>query len=389
MLARMLPAEEFARFTLLYAICMIGINIGPIGADVILTRRAFEPGAKFAWQVLCTSGVVAVFVVTVSGLLYPLNGTLLATMLVSITAGGVKAVAVAHYRSRQRFVPALVLTGSTNAAVLVAAAAMLALRSTSALLPAVAMAVSLCATALLGWRAVAAERVSPGNSSKVYPWWDGWSAVSFIGAGMVLAALERLVTPGFLGLPALATVSVLATIAGSPFQMLHVGVGYTLVPSLRNAVTRVKRRQVFVHESAVVAVVCVAAGIAVWCLTPLVLNSLLAGRYAISWQLLLAAIGAGVLKVGGSLVAAAVNALGTTADLVRLSLIGWVSIGVALIGGGAGAHWGLTGLVCGVGLGWLTRAVMLTWLAAPHLSRSPHACAESEPGSDCNSDAAT
>jgi hypothetical protein len=332
-----------------------------------------DPSAKLRWQVLGTSSMVAVVVVTLSGLVYPLNVWLLATMLVSIAAGGVRSVAVAYYRSRARFAAALMLTASLNATLLIASAMAFAVRSTSCLLPAVTMSVGLCATALLGSRVVAAERLNPRDSGDAYPWSEGWSAVSFIGAGMVLGALERLVTPEFLGLPEMATLSVLASIVGSPFQMLHVRVGYTLVPGLRNASGRVQRRRAFVHEGAVVGIACLAAGIAVWWVTPLVLKFVLAGRYEISWQLLLAAIGVGVLKVSGALAAAAVNALGSAGDLLRLSVVGWTSIGLALIGAGVGAHWGLTGLVCGIGFGWLARALMVTGLAAPHLSHSARA----------------
>jgi hypothetical protein len=169
-------------------------------------------------------------------------------------------------------------------------------------------------------------------------------------------------------LPALATFSVLATIAGSPFQMLHLGVGYTLVPGLRNASSRLRRRQVFTHETVVIGATCLAATIAVYGLTPVILKFVLAGRYQISAQLLFAAIFVGALKVSGSLAAAAVNAVGSGSDLVKLSLAGWISIVVALVGGAVGAHWGLTGVVCGVGCGWLVRALVIGWLAAPHLS---------------------
>src|SRR5471032_3440566 len=55
MLARVLPTGEFARFALFFAIAQIGMNIGPFGADVIMTRRHFEPGPKLHRQVLYSS----------------------------------------------------------------------------------------------------------------------------------------------------------------------------------------------------------------------------------------------------------------------------------------------------------------------------------------------
>jgi hypothetical protein len=93
----------------------------------------------------------------------------------------------------------------------------------------------------------------------------------------------------------------------------------------------------------------------------------LAGRYEIARPLLLAAIAVGFLKVLASLVAAVVNALGSANELLRLSVTGWLSVAVALLGAAFGAHWGLAGLVLGVGSGWLFRVVTTAWLAAPHL----------------------
>jgi O-antigen/teichoic acid export membrane protein len=158
MLARVLPTGEFARFTLFFAIAQIGMNIGPFGADVIMTRRHFEPGPKLHRQVLYSSAIVAVVLVVLSKLLYPLSNALLAIMFATIGAGGVKVVATSHYRSRQRFGAALLLTMSTNAALLVASSVAYVMHADSALLPAGTMAASVGITAWLGWRAVASEQ---------------------------------------------------------------------------------------------------------------------------------------------------------------------------------------------------------------------------------------
>ncbi len=365
-LARVLPEAEFARFALIFSIVMIGISTGPIGADVVLARRKFSPDAKLHRQVFVTSALTSVVLVVIAGVAYPLRSALLISVFVSIVAGGIKTVAVAHYRSHERFGFALMLTVSTNASVLVASVLTLLLHGDSAILPAVAMSISLCLTAMLGWRAIAKPSLET-EAVAGYSWGEGLSAVSFSGAGAILIALDRLVIPHLLGLAQVATFSVLATIAGSPFQMLQLGVGYTLLPALRNAPSAARRRQLFVHEALVVGATCLAASVAVWVATPFILEWVLPGRYKISRSLLLAAIGVGTLKVLASLVAATVNALGSSVELARLSVIGWISICVALLGAVVGARWGLTGVVYGVGLGWAFRAVAISWLAIPHL----------------------
>jgi hypothetical protein len=364
LLARILPTEEFARFTLFFSIVQIGISTGPLGADVIITRRHIHPGAALHRQVLLHSALVAFALAVVAGSVYQLGYALLALLLISITAGGVKVVPTSYYRSRQRFRAAMLLTMSTSASIFIAAGAAFLARSSSALLPAAAMAASLCTSAWIGWRAIATASGIPSGSEAPYPVREAWSAVSFIAATMVLGALERLITPKLLDLTALATLSVLA-IACSPFQMLHMGVGYTLVPALRNAADRPARIRVLLREGLVVVAVCFAAAVAVWVLTPWIVRA--AGRYVIPGSLLSAGICLGVIKVISSLASAAVNSLGSTEALAKLSIAGWLSIGIAIVGGWIGSRYGLTGLVCGVALGWLLRAAFVSRLALSSL----------------------
>ena len=365
-MARVLPEAEFARFALIFSIVMIGISIGPIGADVVLSRRKFEPDTKLHKQVLITSSLTAAVLAVGAGLAYPLRPALLICLFVSIVAGGVKTVAVAHYRSHERFGIALLLTTSTNISVLLASILTLLLHGNSAIFPAAAMSLTFCLTAMVGWRAVA--KPPPGSTAiEGYSWGEGWSAVSFSGAGNILIGLDRLVIPQLLGLAQVATFGVLATIAGSPFQMLQLGVGFTLLPALRNAPSPERRRHLFFHEAWVVGAVCLGASLVVWITTPFILAWVLPGRYQIGWPLLLAAISVGILKVMASLVATTINALGSPAELVRLSVIGWISIAVALLGAVIGARWGLAGVVYGVGLGWAFRAIVISLLAIPHL----------------------
>jgi O-antigen/teichoic acid export membrane protein len=242
------------------------------------------------------------------------------------------------------------------------------LKVTSAMLPAAALSVAFSSTALVAWRGIKADRRDwREHAAAPFPWAVGWAAVSFIGAGIILTSLDRLVIPRFLGMSELATFTVLATVAGSPFSMLYQAVSYTLVARLRNASNTRQRLRVLGRESAVVVMTCLIAGAAVLWLMPLVLKWVLADRYAIGRALLVAAICVGFLKVIASLAAAAVNALGAKPELVKMSYIGWAAIGVAVLGAAVGARWGLIGLVYGVGCGWLMRALAVAYLAAPLL----------------------
>ncbi len=363
-LARTLPKEQYGRFSLVLAITMVGILTGPIGANVIVNLHPFDPGPRLLGRTLATSAVVGLGLAIGAALLYRLDGRMLVAMGVAIVAGALKLVAVGHYQSRRRFGFSLFLSESTNLALLLAAAVAFAVAVRTALLPFALFAAGLSVAAAFGWQTVTRDRAQLGYPDPPFPWGEAVSVVGFVSAGMVLMALERLVTPRLLGLPALATLSVLATLAGSPFQMLNQGVGFALLPSLRGAAGAAERRRVLAQESAIVLIACAVAAILVWWLTPIALRLVLDGRYELSRELIFAAIAVGALKPAGSVAVATVNAVGSSKALAVLSGIAWASVGVGLVGTWIGAQWGLVGLLYGVGAGWLLRAVACSWLAA-------------------------
>jgi hypothetical protein len=53
--------------------------------------------------------------------------------------------------------------------------------------------------------------------------------------------------------------------------------------------------------------------------------------------------------------------------LLLISGVGWMAIAIGFIGASIGVRWGLTGLVFGVGAGWLFQAIAILWIAAPRL----------------------
>jgi len=140
-----------------------------------------------------------------------------------------------------------------------------------------------------------------------------------------------------------------------------------LVPGLRNAKTPAQRTMVFKREAIIVLATAAAAGVVVWIITPSVLHWILNDRYITAWPLLTAALVTGSLKVLSSLAASVVNALGSGRDLLLISGIGWVAIAFGFIGASVGVRWGLTGLVFGVGAGWLFQVIATFWIAAQRL----------------------
>ena len=369
-LARVLPKEEYGRISLALAIIMIGILTGPIGAQVIVNRHRTDPNRRLLARTLSTSALVALGLTLGAGALYPLDLPLLGAMLCAIVAGGCNLVAVGHYQSRQRYTLSLLLSASSSLSLLTAGIVSAIVRPATALVPAAVFAACVWVSPGIGWWNAFRDRTGLDYPDPPFPWGEGLAAVGTIGAGMVLATIERLVIPRALGLPDLATFSVLTTLAGSPFQMLNQGVGFALLPSLRGAQHAADRRRVLEHELLVVVGACVLSGVVVWWVTPLVLHHVLVGRYILPGSLILAAVAVGALKPLGAVAVAAVNAVGSARDLAVLGGIAWAACAIGFVGAWLGVRWGLTGLVYGVGVGWLLRAAASGWLASRSLDRA-------------------
>jgi O-antigen/teichoic acid export membrane protein len=372
LLARVLPKEEYGRFSLGLAIVMIGIVTGPLGAQIIVNRHRTDPGRRLLARTLSTSGLVGLVLTIGAGALYPLDLPLplLAAMLAAIIGGACNLVVVGHYQSRQRYGLALLVSASTNLSLLATGIAAAVLRPTIAFAPAALFATFVWTRPVFAWWRLFRDRAALEYPNPPYPWGEALVVVGTIGAGMLLSATERLVIPRALSLPDLATFSVLATLVGSPFQMLNQGVGFTLLPSLRGTQDRTARRRVLRQELLTVAGACALSGVTVWWLTPIVLRHFLVGRYVLPAHLILAAIAVGSLRPLGAVAIAVVNAVGSARELVALGGIGWTAWLLGFWGAWAGVRWGLTGLVYGVGLGWLLRAAAAGWLASRSMQRA-------------------
>jgi hypothetical protein len=201
-----------------------------------------------------------------------------------------------------------------------------------------------------------------------FPWTEAFSFAGLNAAGLVLIQLERLVIPHVLPLSDLATYGVLAAIAGSLFRVLQMGVGYTLLPRLRVASNVPQRRQLIAHEAKLVSAMVVAGSIAIWFVTPLIERSLLEGKYHLDSALLISALISGMAKIMNAFTKSTVTALATPAELSLVNVFGWVSVALAVPAAMfGGSHWGLAGVIYGVGFGWLLRAVTALYVTLRHL----------------------
>jgi O-antigen/teichoic acid export membrane protein len=366
-LARVLPTAEYALFTLSIALANLSFALAPIGVDGIVQRRHLEAGPTLLRRTLATGLLTGVVTMLIGGFAYHLDTTLLLLVFASTVGGGAMLVAGVKFQSEQRYGISLALIQSPNLVLIIAAVAVIVTGIRRAELALVISAVGFVLAGVIGWWILFRERASKPHRDTRLPWGEALSLAGLNAAGILLVQLDRLIIPHVLALHDLATFGVLAAIAGSLFRVLSMGVGYTLVARLRAADSVMERRRLIAHEAKLVSVLIVGGSVAIWFLTPWIERSFLAGKYHLGGSLLLATIFSGVAKVMNSFTKSTVTALATASEVSMVNLLGWVSVAVAFAAAIVGARWGLAGVIYGVGLGWLMRALTALYVTLRHL----------------------
>ena len=366
-LARLLPTSEYALFTLVIALVNLSYALAPAGIDGIVNRRHLEAGPGLLRRTSTAAVIVAVVFVAIAQVSYHVSIPLLLIVFVSTIAGGAMVVAGAQFQSEQRYGISLAMYQSPNLVLIVAALAVLILGVRSALLPLFITTLGFVLAALCGWWILFEERARKPNRETSFGWGEALSFAGLHAAGLILIQLDRLIIPYVLPLHDLATFGVLAATAGSLFRILSMGVGFTLVPRLRVATTALERRHLIAHEAKLAGAIVVVGSAGIWFTIPLIERWFLAGKYHLAGSLVLAALISGVAKIMDAFSKSTVTALATASELATINLFGWASVGLAIAAAVFGARWGLEGVMYGVGLGWLVRALTAFYLTLRHL----------------------
>ncbi|HET9726907.1 MAG TPA: hypothetical protein VFP28_08315 [Gemmatimonadales bacterium] len=367
-LARVLPTEQYALFTLVIALGNLGYALAPAGLDGLVNRRHLEPGRRLFTSALTVSILVGLAFGIIAMGSYGLSAPLAFMLFVSSAAGGLMIVAGARFQSEQRFAQSLLLGQSPNIVLLAAAAVSLVVHETGAWLPVLISTLGFVVAAWIGWAMLVRERRSRRSPPEVaFSWSEALAFAGMNASGLVLIQLERLVIPHALPLADLALYGVLGAIAGSLYRVMQMGVGFSLLPRLRAADGVLERRRLVFHEARLVGAMVIVGSLAVWFCTPLVERYLLAGKYHLPGSLLLAAIVSGVGKIANAFSKATAAAVADPRELSLVNLTGWVSVALGVVGAFLGARWGLTGLIYGVAIGWFLRAAIAFALIGRHL----------------------
>jgi O-antigen/teichoic acid export membrane protein len=366
-LARVLPTEQYALFTLVIALGNLGYALAPAGLDGVVNRHHLEAGPSLLTQAARPALLVGLAFAIIGMVSYGMSASLAAMLFISAATGGLMVVAAARFQSEQRFAQSLALGQSPNIVLLVAAVVAMAAHASGAWLPVLISTIGFVVAAAIGWTVLLRERTGRAGDVVRFSWREALAFAGMSASGLVLIQLERLVIPHVLPLADLALYGVLGAIAGSIYRVMQMGVGFSLLPRLRAAGTVVERRQLVAHEAKLVGAMTIVGSLAIWFCTPFIERWLLAGKYHLPGSLLLAAIVSGIAKIANAFSKATASALAEPRELSLVNLSGWVSVALAVGGAYVGARWGLAGVIYAVAVGWFLRAAVAMVLVARHL----------------------
>ena len=366
-LARRLPETEYALFTLFLALVNLGYALSPAGLETFVVRQPIEFGPRFLRKVLTATVPVGALIGAIGYFGYDLSGTVSSLLALATAAGGLMSVAAARLQAELRFGLSLTIAQSPNL-FLIAAAVLVVLAGVQDATLAVAVSTAgFVIAAWYGWAILLRERHAKPERTCAVVWGEALAFAGVNASGLLLVQLDRLIIPHVRPVEDLATFGVLAALVGSLYRVMQQGVGYSLLPRLKAASSVEERRRLLAHEAWLVGAVAVIGAAFIWVITPPVEQYLLAGKYHLTPALIVAAIVAGVAKILNAFFKASVSAIGTPSEVALVNYVGWVSVVVAVAAGLAGGAWGLAGVIYGVALGWLLRAVGAMYVTARHL----------------------
>jgi O-antigen/teichoic acid export membrane protein len=361
LLARVLPEVEYGRVALFLALTQLGIVMGPVGLETVINRHHLSASRGLLSRVAVTSAVVGVGLAAVSWAFYGFGIALAIALALTVLAAATNRTAGSFFQSRRKFGTSLFLILIHNWIVLIAVPVVLFSGRPEAVPAALTIAGGYLMTAVIGWRKGfemrRATEAPPATISSSTLIQEGVAAMGLQIAVGAFFQLDRLIIPNALSIRDLAVYSVVSSIAASPFRMLQTGVGFALLPRLKACETRAAVMRLIRHEMFVMTGISVLAAIGVLLFTPWLLGVVLKSRYAFPMSLLYAMVVVGFVRVAGGISGAIVSALGSARQLALLNVFSWVSLGIAVIGAFAARSGGLTGVVYGIGAGWLALAL--------------------------------
>jgi O-antigen/teichoic acid export membrane protein len=350
-LARTMAVDAYGKFALAIALFNVFGLLTPLGIDQALLRHRIDPGPRLLLLVCITGSFVGLLIGFGFWLYTDVRIENIWALALSIASGGVIATLVALARAQHREQAALVFATMASWILLAIGITSLITPLRLPLYPIALFALGNLLAAIVGWTILTRSHRVPHTERTSIPWAESFSLLGIASIGTLMLQLERLIIPPTIGIHELAVFSVLASVAIFPFRLLTASAGFSLVPKLRAANCREDKLRMIRRELVSIGVLLVLATLGIVLLVPTVTEIFTNGRYQIGFELALAACVNGYSKVMQTIPRALITACGDDKDIARLNRLGWIGLCTSVLGGFAGAGWGLTGLLYGVAIG--------------------------------------
>jgi O-antigen/teichoic acid export membrane protein len=368
LLARVLPEREYGAVSLLLSLIQVGAALGSLGLPTLVNRHSLAATGRLFRYGMWLALLAALIIGAVSLVSYRLPSLIAYVLAATVAAAALGRIAGAVMQSRHRFGTSLLLTQIHNWLLLASVPLVLITDQRSAATVSVFILLCYLITTTVGWRS-AAKDGDPGSLSLRMLRSEGLSAAGFGLAFNVFLQLDRLVIGDVLSLQDVAAYSLVASLAGSPYRMLQVSAGHTMVPRLRAASGRTAAVKLLRHEALLMIGVSVLAAPVLFWLTPRIIDWVAGSAIDGGYMLTAVVIAVGFVRLWEGLAAAIVNAIGTPRELFILSVLGWVGIAVAAALASFASHYGLNAVVLSLGSGWCVIALGATVLSARAIAR--------------------
>ena len=354
LLARSMPVEQFGELSLMIALYNIFCLLTPAGIDQIAVRHQLSPSGRLLVTSLgICAGIGVIVSLGVSGF-GALDGWDAVALGLAVAVGGMVVVASGLYRAAGNLGAAVWIFTGANWGLLMIGVAGQGMDMSTSRLPFTLFLLWQAVIAVIAWVSLMKD-VQPASVAEpratAIPWREAPALLGMAAVGTIALQLERVMIPSLIDLAALATFSVLASVAIFPFRVMTAAIEFSLTPRLRAETCSDRRRYVFWRELWTISGALVVASALVFIVAPWITIWITDDKYELSVALLFAACINGAAKFVQTIPRAVLTACGTARDLSFLNYIGWLGLALAVLGGFVGVEYGLAGVIIGVALG--------------------------------------
>lgn len=367
LLARVLPVREFGLVALFLSLTQVGVTLGPFGLELSINRHRLPATWRLLGRAFVTSAIAALVLAAVARYFYGFSLALTWTLAATVLAVTANQIVTTYFQSRERFGLSLFI-GLVHAWLLLLAIPLVTMLGNYSALPVALLVLGgyVLITAL-GW----SKRSKTSTDLRGHAVLarglllkEGLAAIGMNLALTLLFQLDRLIIPTALSIGDLAIYAVVAAVVGSPFRMLQTGVGYTLLPRLRKADSIARIMRLLRHEAALMLTATSVAAACVLTIGPWLVDVLIPGDYNPPRSVFFAIVVVGFIRVGCGFAQSLISLLGSPRDLFIVNVWAWLAVGEGVVAAFLVRSTGLTGIVYGLGTGWLTFMLAASVLAA-------------------------